>query len=59
MKYLATYALFVIAISALALSGNKLFYALAAVYEYGIYAVMGAIAIGIIGYNFMPERKEQ
>ena len=59
MKYLATYAIFVIAISALALSGNEVFFFFATLYQYGIYVVMGAIAIGIIGYNFIPERKGQ
>jgi hypothetical protein len=52
MKYLATYVLFVIAISALALSGNKLFYALATVYEYGIYITIGVIAIIIVAHAF-------
>jgi hypothetical protein len=57
MKYLATYAIFVIVISALALSGNKLFYALATVYEYGIYIVLGIVAIIIVGNAFIT--KEQ
>jgi hypothetical protein len=57
MKYLATYAIFVIVISALALSGNKLFYALATVYEYGIYIFLGIVAIIIVGHAFIT--KEQ
>jgi hypothetical protein len=56
MKYLATYVLFVIAISALALSGNKVFYILAAAYQYLIYGVIGVVAAIIVAYGFMEEK---
>jgi hypothetical protein len=56
MKYLATYVLFVIAISALALSGNKIFFFLANLYQYAIYIVVAAIVVIIVGYNFIPDK---
>jgi hypothetical protein len=57
MKELATYAIFVIVISALALSGNKLFYALATVYEYGIYVFLGIVVIIILGQAFIAREQ--
>jgi hypothetical protein len=57
MKYLAIYALFVIVISALALSGNEIFYFFASLYQYGIYVFLGIVAIIIFGHAFIT--KEQ
>jgi FtsH-binding integral membrane protein len=56
MKHLAIYAIVIIALSALALSGNKAFYILASAYQYLIYGVVGVVAVVIVAYGFIEEK---
>jgi FtsH-binding integral membrane protein len=56
MKYLAIYAIVIIALSALALSGNKVLYILASAYQYLIYGVIGVVAVVIVAYGFIEEK---
>jgi hypothetical protein len=56
MKYLATYVLFIIAISALALSGNKVFFILAQAYNYLIYGVVGILVIIVFVAGFVADK---
>jgi hypothetical protein len=50
MKHLLTYVLFVIVLSAIALSGNQVFYLLANVFEYGTYIFIGIVALIIVAH---------